>query len=162
MAITSDLTFGHGIDDKLHKILDEMPDAFQDDMVAAAAALLTLDEMFGLRRDNDYILVTPGYIGWLMMMVTPIDLKLNAAIEEDDEATLDRLMVKHPFEVNFSSPEGDVFTEMYPKIVRGKRLRLRCMNEDQARELDAMCTVHADGTLIYLPPSGRPLNIYDV
>lgn len=97
-----------------------------------------------------------------MMMVTPIDLKLNAAIEEDDEATLDRLMVKQPFEVKFSSPEGDVFTEMYPKIVRDKRLRLRCMNEDQARELDAMCTVHADGTLIYLPPSGRPLNICDV
>lgn len=164
MAITSDLTFGHGLDDKLEEIQDTMPSAFQDDLVSMVAALVTLDDMFGLRRDDDYVLVTPGYMMWLLMMFTPVDPELVAAVEagEGDEEALERLMMNQPFEVDVKSPEDDVFTEEYPEIVRNKRLRFRLMDEKMAEKLDAMCTVRADGNVIYLPKDGKPRNINDM
>ena len=163
MATYGDLTYGHGLDDKLDALQEVLPNLFDEDPISLVAAMLMLDQQFGLHQDDDYVLLAPGLLMWLAMMIKPVDEALTRAIEDEDEDALRRLTVENTFEALFESPEGPELTEQYPEIVRGKKIRLRVMTEEQSTKLSLLCTVRADGTFIYCPnPDARPQTIQDL
>jgi hypothetical protein len=163
MSTSENLVFGQddNIDELLEKLLEAMPTGFDDDPLSMVAALLTLDEHYGLRQEGDYVLMPPAMM-WLMAMVQPVDPALKQALEQEDDAVINRLTVDQPFEVECSSPEGPEYTAQYSEIVRGKRIRLRVMSEAQSSQLDDIYTVRQDGTFIYLPSRTRPARLDDL
>jgi hypothetical protein len=162
MACNEDFVFGHGRDELLNQLHDEIPDAFQDDSVSMMAALLWLDERYGLRKDGDYVLVTPGLAVWLIFQVT-VDSEVQRMMDAEDDEGLLRLTTEKPFEVKCESFEGPEYTLAYPETIRGKTVLVRVMNEREASQLSIMYTVRADGTFIYLPGiGGRPTSVQEL
>lgn len=162
MCTYDDFTWGHGIDDKLKELEAAIPGGLmEDDPVSLVAAAIMLDQLFGLHQEDDYVLVQPALIMWLMMMVTPVNPEIVKAIADEDDNTLTRLITE-TFEACFESPEGPEYTAQYPEIVRGKNVRLRVMTEAQAGQLTLLCTMRADGTFIYLPNKGQPRTLQDL
>jgi len=165
MSYSDDLTFGHDSnrDVVLNRLYDELGD-FHDDPLTMLAALIGLDEHYGLRRDDDFVLVHPVMGMWLLAQIKFADKQMAArmdAIQSDQERTdrdeiaaeleAEQLLCAQPFQALIESPESDEYTEQYPAAVRGKTLRMRFMRADEMPDMAMMYTVHADGAVIYLP-----------
>jgi hypothetical protein len=164
MASTEDLVYGHGLDDALGAAAEQVgTNRFDEEPAITLAALIALDDRFGLSRVDDYVLVAPGYAMWLWMSLEVLDPDIAARLEmlaecgDNDPriAELDALIASRPFEVQ-------MVTEYEPPpFMVGRVFRIRVMNEAQTRQLPAMVSVRANGDVISLPRGGMT-NVNDL
>lgn len=176
MATGDDFTFGHDHDDLLNRMNEEFGAlSLQDDPALMVAGVLWLDQATGVRQDDDYVLITPSLGAFFLMSVTPTDSTIQQAFsglqdeeaEDDDEAdeafgeTFDKLVTAQPFEVEFTSPHGSEYTDAFPEFIRGKKIRVRIMNQTEAEQLSFVYTVrgNSDGTFVALPNSSAPASV---
>jgi hypothetical protein len=165
MASTDDLVFGHGHDAALNVAATEVgTPMFHDDVLTTLAALMALDDHYGLTQPDDCMFIAPGYAVWVMGGIDVLDpdiadrLAQLAECSEDDPrlAELDAIIASRPFEVTV------VLEYDPPPFMAGRVFRIRVMNDAQAKQLPAMLTVRADGTPIELPVGGRVANVNDL
>jgi hypothetical protein len=164
MATTDDFTFGHDRDEVLQELESILP-SYADDPIGELAGIIWLDEKYGLRKEDDYYLITPGYAGWVVGTLTVVDnpriTELMGDESESDElaAELDALVTSAPFKLKFEvNPtlevgETDEAEQARWNFVWGKTVLVRVMNETETGRLPAMLSVRADGAFIQLPNS---------
>jgi hypothetical protein len=145
VACNDNLVFGRRYDDQLRRLRAALPSFDEGTASHLVAAMLWLDEQFGLRQPDDYVLINPMLAGWLLMEAAPVNPAISRAIEAEDEATLERLTGLQPFEMRFED-DGSI-----PGNIRGRTVRLRIMSPREAGALSLIYTIRANGEFIHLP-----------
>lgn len=160
MSTTLDLQRGNGIDTLLSDLRQHLGGTLTGNFATTVAALFALDNHYGLRRDDDYLLVDPWMAQYLFLAYLIVeDPEVVQAIDAGDQEAMSRLQTGRPFLVRFGLLWGEQETTTdIPEAVRNTSFRIRVMTEQEAEQMQMLaCTARPDGTVILLPsaPTSR-------
>ncbi len=151
MANDNDLAFrGTDADERLHQMYSAFPNFDDTVPIEVIAALIFLDQQAGLYSEDNRVVMKLGFAMWFFLMVQVVDPQLrNLLIAEEGRSDLaiKKAITEQFFEVSFS--RKDIH---YHEIIRGKKIKVRFMTDEEAERLPFVCTTVApDGKIIRLP-----------
>ena len=133
-----------------------------------AAAIIWMDEKFGLRHAGDYLLMTdPAFLEYVVITDPALRAAANEIVYDDyDEIYHDiPAILNQPFEVTVELPDsfdkevGWLFVNYYKKIpanLRGQTIRVACATTEEMSTPPLI-----DQTVVSLNEKGEPIRLPD-